>query len=85
MARSRQPMPRPPRRRTPELGSESRYWFSDREIGKRRRSSIGYSSHDFRMELARSQKRISRLTFVSIIVAILAGIAIVGLFFQMIQ
>lgn len=60
----------------------SRYWFSDRELGRRQVSSIGYSTQDLRKELSRVERRLYRLTFVSLIVAVLAVLAIVGLLIQ---
>lgn len=62
-----------------------RLWVSDRELLKSRRSRIPYSSRDFRRELKRVERRMSRLVLVCIGVAAVAGIAIVGLLFQIIQ
>lgn len=63
----------------------SRYWFSDRELAPRRSSSIGYSTQDLRKELSRVEKRLYRLTFVSLIVAVLAVLAIAGLLIQTVR
>lgn len=60
----------------------SRYWFSDRELAHRRVSSIGYSTQDLRKELSRVEKRLYKLTFASLIVAVLAVLAIAGLLIQ---
>ncbi len=64
---------------------ESSYWFSDREIGTKRYSSLRYSSQDFRQELARVERRMYWLTVVSLAVAIVAVLAILGLFIQAVQ
>lgn len=60
----------------------SRYWFSDRELAHKRVSSIGYSTQDLRKELTRVERRLYKLTFASLIVAVLAVLAIAGLLIQ---
>ncbi len=62
-----------------------RLWVSDRELLSGRRSRVPYTSQDFRRELRRVERRMSRLVLVCIGVAVVAGIAIVGLLFQIIQ
>ena len=62
----------------PPKEPDSSLWFSDREIGARRRSvALAYTADDFRRELRRVERKYYLISFGCILASIVVVIAII--------
>lgn len=69
----------------PPKEPDSRLWFSDREIGARRRSvALAYTADDFRDELRRVERGYYLLSFACVALSVVAVIAIIGMILRIV-